>query len=260
LHRTRRIPSRLEIARIFPKRQAKGHNPLLCPDYVTDRACLRAAKKYAPDVTTEKTIEFLRRKHDRPFLLFVTCTMPHASNELGHATGNGMDVPAGSKLQDEKSWPAPERGFAAMMERLDGYVGCILGTPREAGLDNNTLVVFSSDNGPHREGGHNPDHFQSRGPLRGMKRDLYEGGIRVPFLARWPGRIEAGRTTESIVMFQDVMPTFAELAGTKPPSRIDGRSFAQVFRGTNLPAPQYLYWNSMNGDSLRTFAWATGKG
>ena len=219
-----------------------------------------AKKKYAPDVTTDKTVEFLRRKHDRPFLLFVTYTMPHANNELGHATGDGMEVPAGSKYLNEKTWPAPERGFAAMMERLDGYVGRILGTLREAGLDNNTLVMFSSDNGPHREGGHDPDYFQSRGPLRGIKRDLYEGGIRVPFLARWPGRIEPGRTTESIVMFQDVMPTFAELTGTKPPPRIDGRSFAQVFRGGSLPAPQYLYWEFHEGGFSQAVRMGNWKG
>ena len=198
-------------------------------------------KKYAPDLAADRTIEFLRRKHDKPFVLFVTLTMPHANNELGHATGDGMEVPPGSKYLKE-SWPAPERGFAAMMERIDGYVGRILSTIRDTGLENNTLVMFSSDNGPHREGGHNPDFFGSRGPLRGIKRDLYEGGIRVPFIARWPGRIGPDRTTESIVMFQDVMPTFAELAGMKAPSGIDGRSFASLFRGGSLPAPQYLYW------------------
>ena len=203
-------------------------------------------KQYAPDLTTDKTIDFLQRKHDKPFLLFVTYTMPHANNELGHATGDGMEVPPGSKYLKE-SWPAPERGFAAMMERLDGYVGRIAAALRETGLESNTLVLFSSDNGPHREGGHNPDFFNSRGPLRGIKRDLYEGGIRVPFLARWPGRIGPDRTTEAIVMFQDVLPTCADLAGVKPPSGIDGRSFASIFRGGSLAPPQYLYWEFHEG-------------
>jgi arylsulfatase A-like enzyme len=129
-----------------------------------------------------------------------------------------------------------------MMERLDGYVGRIAATLRETGLESNTVLFFTSDNGPHREGGHDPDFFQSRGPLRGIKRDLYEGGIRVPFIARWPGHIGPDRTTEAVVMFQDVLPTFAELAGVKAHSSGDGRSFAPLFRGGSLPAPKYLYW------------------
>jgi arylsulfatase A len=153
-----------------------------------------------------------------------------------------MEVPAGSEYLKRDDWPAPERGFAAMMERVDQYVGRILDSVRKTGVASNTLVMFSSDNGPHREGGHDPDYFHSSGPLRGTKRDLYEGGIRVPLIARWPGRIGPQRTTESIVSFWDILPTFAELAGTRVPSGLDGRSFAPVFNGTTMQGPPYLYW------------------
>jgi arylsulfatase A-like enzyme len=206
----------------------------------------------------DRTIEFLERMHDRPFLLFLTLTMPHANNELGAATGNGMEVPPGSQYLKRTDWPAPERGFAAMMERIDGYVGRVMATLRSTGLDENTLVIFTSDNGPHKEGGHNPDFFQSGGPLRGTKRDLYEGGIRVPFLARWPGNIGPRRTTESVVAFWDVLPTFAELAGTRAPGGIDGRSFASVFRGTASSPPSTMYWEfheNCFAQAVRTGNW-----
>jgi arylsulfatase A-like enzyme len=201
-----------------------------------------ARQEYAPDLIMDRAAQFLERRHDRPFLLFLTLTMPHANNELGHATGNGMEVPPGSAYLKRTEWPAPERGFAAMMERVDGYVGRVLESLRRTGRDNNTLVLFSSDNGPHKEGGHDPMFFKSSGPLRGTKRDLYEGGIRVPLIARWPGRIGPRRTTESIVAFWDVLPTFAELAGARTPGGLDGRSFTSVFSGATLPAPAYLYW------------------
>jgi arylsulfatase A-like enzyme len=205
-----------------------------------------ARKQYAPDLTTERALRFLRRQGDKPFLLFVTYTVPHANNELGRATGNGMEVPAGSRYSG-RDWPAAEKGFAGMMERLDGYAGQIFETLREQKLDDNTLVIFSSDNGPHREGGHDPDFFRSRGPLRGIKRDLYEGGIRVPLIARWPGTITPGRTTDAAIAFWDLLPTFAELAGVKTPPVVDGRSVASVFRGGSLPPTSGFYWEFHEG-------------
>ena len=130
-----------------------------------------------------------------------------------------------------------------MMTRLDRSVGEILAELEAQGLDENTLVLFSSDNGPHREGGHDPDFFDSNGPLRGYKRDLYEGGIRVPLLARWPGVVAAGRTSEHVSAFWDLLPTVAELAGVEAPAGLDGISYAPTLRGEPGQARHdHLYW------------------
>ena len=129
-----------------------------------------------------------------------------------------------------------------MIERLDRDVGRILDKLRERGIDENTIVFFTSDNGPHREGGHDPDFFESRGPLRGIKRDLYEGGIRVPTLARWPGKIEPGQVSDQTWAFWDVLPTLAELGGAAAPSDIDGISMLPALLGKPQRQHEYLYW------------------
>ncbi len=137
--------------------------------------------------------------------------------------------------------------FAAMMARLDRDVGRVLDRLKALGIENDTLVFFSSDNGPHREGGHNPDFFHSSGPLRGIKRDLYEGGIRVPMLARWPGNVPAGRTSEDVWAFWDFLPTAAEIAGVRPPSGLDGRSALPALLGKPFTPAPYLYWEFHEG-------------
>jgi len=131
-----------------------------------------------------------------------------------------------------------------MVTRLDLHVGQILDKLKQLGLDRKTLVMFTSDNGPHGEGGANPKYFNSNGGLRGMKRDLYEGGIRVPMIARWPGRIKAGSGSEHISAFWDVMPTLAEIAGAEAPSNIDGISFVPTLLGRKGKQKEhdYLYW------------------
>jgi arylsulfatase A-like enzyme len=129
-----------------------------------------------------------------------------------------------------------------MVTRLDMHVGQILDKLKQLGLDEKTLVMFTSDNGPHGEGGANPRYFNSSGGLRGMKRALYEGGIRVPMIARWPDKIQAGGGTEHVSAFWDVMPTLAELAGVDPPENIDGISFAPTLLGRPQRRHEYLYW------------------
>lgn len=104
------------------------------------------------------------------------------------------------------------------------------------------MVMFSSDNGPHKEGGHDPAFFESSGPFRGIKRDLYEGGIRIPFIARWPGRIQAGSINKHIGAFWDFLPTVCELAGIQAPDNIDGISFLPALTGKKQPKHKYLYW------------------
>jgi arylsulfatase A-like enzyme len=129
-----------------------------------------------------------------------------------------------------------------MIDILDVHVGEIFAKLKELGLDKNTIVIFTSDNGPHQEGGADPDYFDSNGPLKGYKRDLYEGGIRVPMIAWWPEKIEAGSTNGHISAFWDVMPTLAELVGVDEPENIDGISFLPTLLGEAQKEHDYLYW------------------
>lgn len=137
----------------------------------------------------------------------------------------------------------PHAAFAAMVARLDLYVGQILDKLKEKGLDENTLIIFTSDNGPHVEGGADPVFFNSSGGFRGVKRDLYEGGIREPFVARWPGVVKPGTTSDYIGAFWDVLPTFAHMAGTRLTSATDGISFLPTLKGEGKQKKHdYLYW------------------
>ncbi len=202
----------------------------------------RRYEVYSHDLFTERALEFLERNRQGPFFLYLPYTIPHANNELGRASGDGMEVPDYGSFADQ-DWPAPEKGMAAMVERLDRDIGSIMAKLKELGLDDNTVVFFTSDNGPHREGGHDPDFFDSRGPLRGIKRDLYEGGIRVPMLVRHPGKIKAGTVSDHVWAFWDFLPTAAELAGVAGPSGIDGISVAPTLLGKpGQKQHEYLYW------------------
>lgn len=178
----------------------------------------------------------------------LTYTLPHAEINLPHDSIYALyegrfeetvyDIP-GSYYRSEK----PRASFAAMVARLDMYVGEILDELKKQGLDKNTMVFFTSDNGPHQEGGADPDFFRSGGPLKGIKRALYEGGIRVPLLAWAPGRIQSGLKTGHISAFWDMMPTFAELLGVELPEAGDGISFLPTLLSENIQKEHpYLYW------------------
>ncbi|HEY3129392.1 MAG TPA: arylsulfatase [Acidobacteriota bacterium] len=196
--------------------------------------------EYSDDLFTREALDFVRRKKDRPFFLYLAYTIPHANNELGAKTGNGMEVPSDAPYSGE-SWPQKEKNFAAMVTRMDGDIGKLLALLKELRIESETVVFFSSDNGPHKEGGHDPGFFHSSGSLRGIKRDLYEGGIRVPMIVRWPGKVKAG-TSSQVWAFWDFLPTAAELAGAKIPAGIDGISMMPVLLGQSQKSHQYLYW------------------
>ena len=139
--------------------------------------------------------------------------------------------------------PDQEKGFARMIDYIDKDVGRILSVLNELNIENNTIVMFSSDNGPHQEGGHQMEFFNSNGPLRGMKRDLYEGGLRVPFLVRWPGKVAAKKVSHLISGFQDIFPTILELAQIESKHKIDGISMAPTLLDKNgQKQHNYLYW------------------
>lgn len=206
------------------------------------------AKTYIPDLLQTAALNFIRINEPdqfnsyRPFFLMLTTTLPHANNELGATMGNGMQVPDDSPYSDQP-WLQSEKNKAAMITRLDSYVGEIVEKLRERRMDTNTLILFTSDNGPHSEGGVNAKFLNSSGPLRGIKRNLYEGGIRVPLIAVWPGRIPAGRVSDEPWAFWDLFPTLAELAEAKTPGNLDGISYLPtLWGGAQTNRHEFLYW------------------
>jgi len=201
---------------------------------------------FSHNLFTDQAMEFLETHTEQPFFLCLPYAVPHTNNELGNRTGDGMEVPHYGSYAD-RDWPNPEKGFAAMIEFLDRDVGRILDKLEELRIDRNTIVFFTSDNGPHQEGGHQADFFDSNGPLRGIKRDLYEGGIRVPMIARWRGTIEPGRVSDFPWAFWDVLPTCAELAGVPAPSGIDGMSVVPALLGKPQQPHEFLYWEFHEG-------------
>ncbi len=201
--------------------------------------------EYASDLFVAEAETFISRHRGGPFLLFLSLTLPHANNERSRMLGDGQEVPDYGAYAD-MPWKDATKGQAAMITRMDAGVGRILDHLRTLGLDEHTLVMFSSDNGPHQEGGpdYSPATFKASGPLRGLKRDLTEGGIRVPFIARWPGVIAPGQVSPHVGYFGDLLVTFAELAGAPVPVPHDGLSLVPILRGQ--PERQarhaYLYW------------------
>ena len=143
-----------------------------------------------------------------------------------------------------RDWPDSEKGFAKMIDLMDETVGEISARLDDLGITEKTLVIFTSDNGPHQEGGHSAEFFNSNGPLRGHKRDLYEGGIRVPMIARWPGTIADGSQSDLVFAFWDVLPTFCDIAGVRVPRSADGLSFLPTLlnREEDQQKHDYLYW------------------
>lgn len=203
---------------------------------------------YSHDFMTTAAFDFIRRNQDNPFLLHIHWTIPHANNEGGRLTGDGMEVPDYGIYAD-KDWPNPEKGFAAMITRMDADVGRLMNLLKELKIDEKTLVFFTSDNGPHNEGGHDHEFFNSNGDLTGFKRSMHEGGYRVPMIARWPGKIAAGTVSGHPSGFYDFLPTACELAGVELPGNIDGISYLPTLLGEpeKQKKHEYLYCASLEG-------------
>ena len=201
--------------------------------------------EYANDLFFAESEAFLERNQAKPFFLFLSLTVPHANNERSRALGDGQEVPDYGRYAKEK-WPDAVKGQAAMITRMDDGIGRLLGRLRELGLDEKTLVMFSSDNGPHREGGpdYDPVFFNAGGGLRGIKRDLTEGGIRVPMIARWPGTIPAATVSGHASYLGDLFATFAELAVAQASTATDSISLVPVLKGkaSEQKTHEFLYW------------------
>ncbi len=204
---------------------------------------------YSHDVIAGEALSFIEGHKDEPFFLYYSPTIPHANNEAGD---HGMEIPSDEPYSD-RDWPQQQKNHAAMITRLDRDIGTLMERLKTLGIDGRTLVFFTSDNGPHREGGADPDFFDSNGPLRGIKRDLYEGGIRVPFIARWTGTITPGTVTGHISAFWDFLPTACEVAGVITPPGIDGISYLPALMGNEAGQRkhEYLYWEFHEGASSK---------
>ncbi len=208
-----------------------------------------SGQDYAPDLITEQAIEFIRANRERPFFLYYPTTVPHLAlqvpaDSLAEYRGKFADRPY---VGDRRYLPhrEPRAAYAAMVTRMDREVGRIMCLIEELGLDQDTIFVFSSDNGPLYDelGGTDSDFFNSAGSLRGRKGSLYEGGIRVPTIVRWKGRIKPARTEDFVSGFEDWLPTLLELAASKEltPAGLDGRSMAPLLLGESQPPREFLY-------------------
>jgi arylsulfatase A-like enzyme len=185
-------------------------------------------KTFSHDLFAKEALNFIRRERDNPFFLYLAFTIPHAK----------FNPPSDAPYSSE-DWSPQDKNLAAMMTRMDNDIGKLMSLLKELDLENDTIVFFTSDNGPREQGA---ELFQSAGPLRGIKRDLYEGGIREPMIVRWPGKVKAGATSEQVWTFWDVLPTVADIAGVKAPENIDGISVLPALLGQNQSRQDFLYW------------------
>ena len=210
---------------------------------------------YAHTRITEEALAFIERNKSKPFYLNLTWTIPHTNNEAGHVEKNGQEVPDYG-IYEGRDWPYPEKGFAAMVPLMDSDTGKIIDLLKKLGIEKNTPVVFNSDNGPHQEGGHKVDFFDSNGKLKGYKRSLHDGGIRVPMIAWWPGTVKPG-VTDLPSAFWDWLPTACELVGADIPDGIDGISFAPTLLGQKAKQKkhEYLFWRWSRFRAVRMAKW-----
>lgn len=228
--------------------------------------------QYSARIIHDKALEWIDKQDTQhPFVGFFTYTLPHA--ELAQPDDDILESYK-KKFFVDKTWGDQESSrynpvehthaqFAGMITRLDAYVGEIMAKLKEKGLDKNTIVIFTSDNGPHEEGGADPEYFGRDGKLRGLKRQCYEGGIRIPFIAWWPGHIKAGTVSDLPFAFYDLMPTFCDIAGVKnfrkrytnrslPGDCFDGLSIAPTLLGDNTKQQrhEHLYWEFHETDQI----------
>ena len=218
---------------------------------------LMAKGQYAPALIQERTLAFIDANKDKPFFLFVPTVLPHAelagpedeyykqyAHEFDEKPYRGNDYGPKATVPGYAGVDKPHAMYASMVSRMDAYVGQIVERLRQNNLLDNTIILFTSDNGAHKEGGADPNFFNSSGGLRGTKRDLYEGGIKTPFIAYWPGKIAEGKTSNYVGAFWDIMPTMVELAKTDHPRYTDGISFVPTLLGQSKKQKQhdYLYW------------------
>lgn len=196
-------------------------------------------KTYAQDVLANETLAWVKQHADEPFFLFYALTLPHGKYE----------IPTTSPYEAE-NWPEAEKTYAAMVTRMDTDIGRLLAFLDERKLRDNTLVIFASDNGAADDaGGHKTEFFDSNGPFRGTKRSMYEGGLRVPAIASWPGQIPAGKSSAVPWAFWDILPTCAALVNQPIPVlvELDGKDVLDQWKGGPAPEREAFYWELHEG-------------
>ncbi len=196
---------------------------------------------YTHDLFTQKALSFVEQHQEDPFFLYLSYTIPHFS-DYPKDTPEHFIVPSDEPYTDE-AWPRIAKNYAAMITRMDGDVGKLMALLKKLGIDENTLVIFTSDNGPYTGVPTPIEFFNSNGPFKGGKRDLYEGGIRVPFIARWKNVIPAGAVNDKMIAFWDVLPTFADIIGRPAVPETDGLSFFPGLKGGKGAEHDFLYWD-----------------
>ena len=259
------LPLRQGFTRFFGYlNQHQAHNHF--PDYLWDDTSQRTLpnvvksvgaagggyatepRVYADDLFANESLKFIVENQKHPFFLYWSMVVPHANNERTRELKDGAEVPDYAPYAAE-DWPTPDKGQAAMITRLDGYVGRLLAELQRLGIAENTLVIFTSDNGPHNESNHDLARFQPSGPLSGVKRSLTDGGIRIPLIAWWPGKVKPGTVSEHVAYFGDWFATAAELAGIAPPANLDSISFVPTLldQADKQPKHDFLYWEFHEG-------------
>ncbi len=225
---------------------------------------------YSADYIHEHAMRFLNAKQAKPFFLYLPYTLPHADVIVPHDTIYNyyvrkfkeqplMEKPVKNDGGQHRFEPYPHAAYAAMVARLDRYTGEIIKAITANGTAENTLVIFMSDNGPHRENGGDPVFFKNNGIFRGIKRDLYEGGIRVPFIACWKEKIKPG-VTEQVAALWDLYPTFQQLAGIPVAKNIDGYSIVpMLLQKGKQKRHEYLYWEFHENNGRQALRWKNWK-
>ncbi|MBI1372642.1 MAG: sulfatase-like hydrolase/transferase [Phycisphaera sp.] len=245
--------------------QREAHNYYPSHLWANRNKVLLDGKTYAHDLIMEQALQFVRDNQRGPFFAYLSVTIPHASMHAPEADMKPwrqrfsafegvIGKYAGPQVRN------PIAAFAAMMTHMDRNVGELMALLKTLDIDDNTIVLLTSDNGPHLEGGHDPKFFDSNGPFRGFKRDLYEGGIRAPLLVRWPGHVKAGSTSDLPSAHWDMLPTFCALAGVTPPADLDGISILPTLldKADEQTRHDYLYWEFAprgGGQAVRMDRW-----
>ena len=232
----------------YPDYIWKNHEKVEFPDNPEKRT------DYIHDHFTEEGLKFVKEHKDKPFFLYMAYTMPHSDLDVPedsmaeyHPMFDPEKYAPGAGKGGFPGQPTPHAAYAGMITRMDRDIGRFMELIKQLGIDDNTIVIFSVDNGAPRRSpkhGADPNFFDSNGPFRGYKRDVYEGGVRTPLIVRWPGKIEANSSTDHISAFWDFFPTVAEIIGVKPPDNLDGISYLPTLLGhpEDQKKHKYLYW------------------
>ena len=218
---------------------------------IRDRGVATEKNVYVPDLMKDEALALIGRNHEKPFFIYYATNVPHSNNEATKIRrADGAEVPDLGDYAD-RDWMLGAKRHAAMISRMDSDIGAILQSLEDHGIADNTIVMFTSDNGPHVDHAEPMDFFTPAGPLQGWKMNLWEGGIRVPLLVRWPGQVAPGTVQETPAYFGDIMATFARLSGQPTPPDTDSSDMLPLLSGQpgRFETHEFLYWEFRGKDT-----------